>query len=180
MRHPGNSLWPWWGRRFRAISRTLLKLWGRPPGLRGTPPSRGRNNGISILQGAGGFARHPSQPRTFRSLRQKSRRRPPWMLRGGPALSITLSVILDSHGCRQFWCAAVRIFTNKAFMRFANKAGIGDVVLCEAIRYAERGLIAADLGGGLIKQRTARPGQGKSGGFRTLIVDRKSTRLNSS
>ena len=54
-------------------------------------------------------------------------------------------------------------------MRFAKKAGIGDVVLCEAIRDAERGLIAADLGGGVIKQRIARPGQGKSGGFRTRI-----------
>ena len=31
-------------------------------------------------------------------------------------------------------------------------------------------MIAADLGGGVIKQRIAHPGQGKSGGFRTLIV----------
>jgi len=70
----------------------------------------------------------------------------------------------------------VRIFQNKTFMRFAKKAGIGDVVLCEAIRDAERGLIAADLGGGVIKQRIARSGQGKSGGFRTLIVFRASAR----
>src|SRR5450432_568751 len=61
-------------------------------------------------------------------------------------------------------------------MRFAKKAGIGDAVLCESIRDAERGLIAADLGGGVIKQRIARPGQGKSGGFRTLIVFSASTR----
>jgi len=39
-----------------------------------------------------------------------------------------------------------------------------------------RGLIAADLGGGVIKQRIARPGQGKSGGFRTLIVFRAGAR----
>jgi hypothetical protein len=64
----------------------------------------------------------------------------------------------------------VRIFKNKSFMRFARKADLGDAVLCEAIREAERGLIAADLGGGVIKQRIARPGQGKSGGFRVLIV----------
>ena len=64
----------------------------------------------------------------------------------------------------------MRIFKNKAFMRFARKADIDDAVLCDAIRDAERGLIAADLGGGVIKQRIARPGQGKSGGFRTLIV----------
>src|SRR6266446_2597079 len=45
----------------------------------------------------------------------------------------------------------VRIFKNKALMRFAKKAGIGDALLCESIRDAERGLIAADLGGGVIK-----------------------------
>ena len=70
----------------------------------------------------------------------------------------------------------MRIFQNKAFIRFAKKAGIGDAVLCEAIRDAERGLIAADLGGGVIKQRIARPGQGKSGGFRALIVFRAGAR----
>ena len=48
--------------------------------------------------------------------------------------------------------------------------------LAPAPREAERGLIAADLGGGLIKQRIARPGQGKSGGFRTLIVFRAGAR----
>jgi hypothetical protein len=37
-------------------------------------------------------------------------------------------------------------------------------------------LVAADLGGGVIKQRIARPGQGKSGGFRTLIVFRAGKR----
>ena len=62
------------------------------------------------------------------------------------------------------------IFSNKAFARFARKAGIPDTALCQAIREAERGLIAAELGGGVIKQRIARPGQGKSSGFRVLIV----------
>jgi hypothetical protein len=33
-----------------------------------------------------------------------------------------------------------------------------------------RGLIDADLGGGVIKQRIARQGGGKSGGFRALIL----------
>ena len=37
-------------------------------------------------------------------------------------------------------------------------------------------MVAADLGGGVIKQRIARPGQGKSGGFRTLIVFRAGKR----
>ena len=64
----------------------------------------------------------------------------------------------------------MRILQNKAFARFAKKAAIPDAALCRAIREAERGLIAAELGGGVIKQRIARPGQGKSGGFRTVIV----------
>jgi len=36
--------------------------------------------------------------------------------------------------------------------------------LCEAVERAESGLIDANLGGGLIKQRVARLGQGRSGG----------------
>lgn len=49
-------------------------------------------------------------------------------------------------------------------------------MLCEAVSRAERGLIDADLGGGLIKQRVARPGSGRSGGYRTLIFFRRATR----
>jgi len=64
----------------------------------------------------------------------------------------------------------MRVFRNKAFARFARKAGIPDTALCQAIREAERGLISAELGSGVIKQRIARPGQGKSGGYRALIV----------
>jgi hypothetical protein len=70
----------------------------------------------------------------------------------------------------------VRTFKTKAFTRFADKADISDAALCRAVRDAERGLVAADLGGGVIKQRIARPGQGKSGGFRTLIVFRAGKR----
>lgn len=70
----------------------------------------------------------------------------------------------------------MRTFKTKAFSRFAGKACISDAALCRAVRNAERDLIAADLGGGVIKQRMARPGQGKSGGFRTLIVFRAGIR----
>ena len=41
---------------------------------------------------------------------------------------------------------------------------------------AERGLIDADLGGGVVKQRVARPGQGRSGGYRTIVLYRSGTR----
>ena len=70
----------------------------------------------------------------------------------------------------------MRTFKTKAFTRFADKAEIFDAALCRAVRDAERDLVAADLGGGVIKQRTARPGHGKSGGCRTLIVFRAGTR----
>jgi hypothetical protein len=70
----------------------------------------------------------------------------------------------------------VQIFKTRAFARFANKADIDVSSLCASVRDAERGLIAADLGAGVIKQRIARPGEGKSGGFRTLIVFRAGAR----
>ena len=41
---------------------------------------------------------------------------------------------------------------------------------------AERGKVDADLGGGVIKQRIARPGRGKSGGYRTIIFFRRGVR----
>lgn len=42
-------------------------------------------------------------------------------------------------------------------------------MLADAVARAEKGLVDSDLGGGVIKQRIARPGQGKSGGYRTII-----------
>lgn len=70
----------------------------------------------------------------------------------------------------------MRVFKNKPFERFANREGIDDRALCDAVRRAEAGLIDADLGGGVLKQRIARPGQGKSGGFRSVILYRRADR----
>ena len=70
----------------------------------------------------------------------------------------------------------MRIFKSRPFTRFAIKSGISDAALCKAIMDAEQGLIDADLGGGVIKQRVARKGQGKSGGFRTMILFKAGTR----
>ncbi len=64
----------------------------------------------------------------------------------------------------------MRIFKNKPFARFARKSGLGDGELRKAVNAIGRGLVDADLGGGVIKQRIARPGGGKSGGFRTIIL----------
>jgi hypothetical protein len=72
--------------------------------------------------------------------------------------------------------ARVRIFRNKPFTRFARRARITDAELCEAISNIERGLVDADLAGGVIKQRIARKGSGKSGGFRAVILLRMGER----
>ena len=70
----------------------------------------------------------------------------------------------------------MRIFKNAWFCRFARREKIKDDVLKEAIGRAERGLIDAELGGGVIKQRLARPGQGRSGGYRSIIIFQKGQR----
>jgi hypothetical protein len=66
----------------------------------------------------------------------------------------------------------MQVFKTRWFARFARHERIADVSLREAIARAERGLIDADLGGGLIKQRVARQGRGRSGGYRALIAYR--------
>lgn len=70
----------------------------------------------------------------------------------------------------------MRIFKNAWFERFARKQRLDDDALRDAIQRAEQGLVDADLGGGVIKQRIARPGQGKSGGYRTIILYRQESR----
>lgn len=64
----------------------------------------------------------------------------------------------------------MRVFVTKEFARFARREGISADRLCEAVVRAVRGLIDADLGGGVIKQRIARSGQGRSGGYRTIVA----------
>jgi hypothetical protein len=63
----------------------------------------------------------------------------------------------------------VRIFKTKSLARFARQRGISDASLVAAVERAMRGLIDADLGGHIIKQRVARSGQGKKGRLRMLI-----------
>ncbi len=67
----------------------------------------------------------------------------------------------------------MQTFKTEAFARFADREGLEDAALCEAVRRARDGLIDADLGGGVIKQRIARKGGGRSGGFRTILVFRR-------
>ena len=66
----------------------------------------------------------------------------------------------------------MRIFKTRWFGRVARAESIDDDSLGEAIQRAARGLVDADLGGGLIKQRVARKGKGRSGGYRVIIAYR--------
>ena len=66
----------------------------------------------------------------------------------------------------------MRIFKNKWFAKFAKKERISDKKLCELIKQIENGNIDVDYGGGVIKQRLARPNQGKSGGYRCIVLFR--------
>jgi hypothetical protein len=64
----------------------------------------------------------------------------------------------------------VRVFKYSWFARFARKEGIGDGELKAIVNDAlETGQVEADLGGGVYKVRVARPGEGKSGGYRVIV-----------
>jgi len=70
----------------------------------------------------------------------------------------------------------VRIFKTKWFTRFARKEDLSDKKLADAVQELENGLHDGELGGNLIKKRVARTGEGKSGGYRTIIVYRAKNR----
>jgi hypothetical protein len=63
----------------------------------------------------------------------------------------------------------VRLFKNTWFDRFAKKEDITDEELRNAVNRLEAGDWDADLGGYVFKQRIAREGEGKSGGYRVLV-----------
>lgn len=62
------------------------------------------------------------------------------------------------------------------FARFVRKERVTDAALRDTVARAEGGQIDADLGGGVVKQRVARPGQGRSGGYRMIVPYRSGTR----
>jgi hypothetical protein len=66
----------------------------------------------------------------------------------------------------------MRAFKTRTFQRWADKVGVTDAALMDAVAQMRRGLIDADLGGNLYKQRVALPVRGKSGSTRTIIATR--------
>ena len=116
-----------------------------------------------------------------------SSRAPSWLRRFAPLLggfTLSLAVQLSAHA------ADLRVGFMPGPYRDAFTNGIEPQLkkLGYTVKYVEfsqgvqpndaveRGQIDADLGAGLIKQRVARPGAGKSGGFRTLVFFRAETR----
>ncbi len=68
---------------------------------------------------------------------------------------------------------SVKVYATRWFARWAAKQGLDRVALARAAYEVRSGLYEADLGGGLLKKRVARSGQGKRGGFRALVVTNK-------
>jgi hypothetical protein len=66
----------------------------------------------------------------------------------------------------------MRVFQTRAFAQFCRKSGIAEEDLCALVDTMVLGAIDADLGGGVYKQRLRRRGEGKSGGFRTIVLIR--------
>ena len=64
----------------------------------------------------------------------------------------------------------------RSFHRWAKGEGISDASLKKAVNEIARGLVEADLGSGLFKKRVAREGEGKRGGFRTMLAFRRDDR----
>ena len=72
--------------------------------------------------------------------------------------------------------ASSRVFKTRYFNRWMEKTELTDALLLNAIEEMERGLIDADLGGGVFKKRVALPNRGKSGSVRTVIATNKNER----
>lgn len=69
-----------------------------------------------------------------------------------------------------------RIFKTRVFVRWMQKTDLSDELLVNAVAEMQRGLVDADLGGGVFKKRIALPNRGKSGSVRTLIATNKNDR----
>ena len=70
----------------------------------------------------------------------------------------------------------MKVFKTKTFSRWAKKEKVTDELLRKAVEEMLMGLVDADLGGGLMKKRVARVGQGKRGGHRMLVAFKCSDR----
>jgi len=69
-----------------------------------------------------------------------------------------------------------RVFMTRYFSRWLSKTDLSIEALCRAVEEMERGLIDANLGGGIMKKRVALPGRGKRGSTRALVATNSANR----
>ena len=69
-----------------------------------------------------------------------------------------------------------RVFMTRHFSRWFGKTDLSVDALCRSVEEMERGLIDANLGGGIIKKRVALPGHGKRSSARTLVATNRANR----
>ena len=62
------------------------------------------------------------------------------------------------------------LYKTRPFSRLARKAGVTDDALKDAVEEMRKGIIHADLGGSVYKQRVALLGRGKRAGSRVIVV----------
>jgi hypothetical protein len=71
----------------------------------------------------------------------------------------------------------LRSFKSKEFAKWQRKEQLPEETLLTGVQEIRNGLIDANLGGYLIKKRLPKQGQGKSGGYRTLLAYKKGDNL---
>jgi hypothetical protein len=71
----------------------------------------------------------------------------------------------------------VTVYVTKEFARFQRRSKLSAVELIEAAERVRDGRWDADLGGGVFKQRIARKGEGKSGGYRTILCFKRGSHV---
>lgn len=67
----------------------------------------------------------------------------------------------------------MKAYKTRWFSNWANKEGVSDESLLNAVNEIVRGLVDANLGGFVYKKRIPLAGRGKRGGARTLVAYNK-------
>lgn len=67
-------------------------------------------------------------------------------------------------------------FESRWFKRWSKKNGLKKVDLLDALKRTINGSGVVNLGGNIYKIRVAKNGQGRSGGFRTILIFKKGKR----
>jgi hypothetical protein len=71
----------------------------------------------------------------------------------------------------------MRIFKYRMFCQWAKSERLNDTILLRGVDEMMLGLFDAYLGGSLYKKRVARKGQGKRGGYRTILAFKQNDRI---